>query len=594
MLVLLVALIGALSCSWLGSIMHESDQASFIDGAWQLAQGSAPLHDPGFYEYDKYFLSYWALAGVYAILPACDPILTANLFGFVVYWVGLLFLTGFTKGASPLRQCLLLGAALSPSLLLHLPYFSPNLLSAGMLFLGGGLVRLPRGGTLTAALFWALAAGCRADVLLLLPLLVWIAARQPTISGLLTTWRTWAIVGATGAVHVYGKYASCASLGIGYTPFLVPRVYLAYLVFGLGSGAVVLILLLGMLFRQGWRHRAWQRRVFWWWGAVALSIPFIFYSVYMFSPRHWIVLLAGMIALTASPQWNALAADLSRCRTRWMSALLLVALLPLVVGIRLPSATSPHLTLQNPTLFPTADGRAPMGAVLPFMWSPHRLDHSHRTWLAAREIGQWEELEGAVPIGASPLYSIVALSVRLDGQTPKRIEKWSGIPFLYVSTRTLIKKPYNLDGRLTRSIGFDSSVHQPVIAGGRFPVGVVKLITSQFPQSSITLVARWIETLARLFNGNEVVWLGELAQGTIKEAPHWQGRSLAFLSEQHFTITHSAVEYSAEYVGDVAGQGMYAVRIGGDRPRESSFVLSAPVCAATSTYPDYMQIQRLE
>ena len=71
-------------------------------------------------------------------------------------------------------------------------------------------------------------------------------------------------------------------------------------------------------------------------------------------------------------------------------ALLLVAVIPLAVGVQLPALTQPRLTTHAPTLFPSGDGHYPMGAYVAFLHAlrhgnANPIDHNQRVWRAVRE-----------------------------------------------------------------------------------------------------------------------------------------------------------------------------------------------------------------
>jgi len=591
-----VAFIFIASCFWVDSIMHESDQASVIDGALRLARGTAPFVQSGFYEYDKYFASYWVLAGIYRLLPCCDTVLLANLLSFAVFWSGLFIIVCRGKQHSHLRSCLILACLVSPAFIVHLPYFAPNFLSAGMLFTGAAILGHSRCRTVATVVCWALAVAFRADALLLVPLLAWAAAQRASFLGLLGSLRTWTIALSMAAVYWCGQHMGSEAGAIAYSPFFAPKVYAGYFVFGLGSGTIALVALTGLLMRAGIRSPSTDERYYWWAGAVALAVPFVFYSLFMFSPRHWTILLTGLTILLSSTKWQTLAEGLpSLPRRALCTTALLAALLPAVVGIRLPAPTKPRLTLFEPTRFPTADGRSPMGALLPFMFSSRRLDHNHAAWVAARAVDKWQETDSIVPIAATPLHSILELAVRLKGQSPilQMPGKHSGT-FVYTSCRSLLKRPHDLGQRAASAVHFDPAMQTPVMVSGQFPSGIIRLdsLSPASPGKHSDLYSR-IQILNQVFAGNEFMWIEKMPAGSFREPTHWEGCTTAFLADHPFTIDYNRQTHAAMRRTDDHGRPMFVVCLPGTRAPGAELVLSHDVRVAISTYPDYMQLERL-
>ena len=48
-----------------GGSIRESDQASLLDGGLRMARGEMPVVGANVYNYDKLFVSYWAIAALF-------------------------------------------------------------------------------------------------------------------------------------------------------------------------------------------------------------------------------------------------------------------------------------------------------------------------------------------------------------------------------------------------------------------------------------------------------------------------------------------------------------------------------------------------
>lgn len=589
----LCLILPALSLCWLGSIIHESDQASLILGALRLARGDVSSWlNPGFYEYGNYFLSYWMLAGLFAGFPSADPVFLANIAGLSLFWLGAGLLIFSIKRKAPLARAAAVFAALAaPSVLIHLPYFAPNFVSAGLLFAGAGLLNLSCRFFPASVLLWLLAFGCRSDAFLLLPLLVWLSARQPSFTELFRRRRSWIIVGGGVLIFFTGRALNGFASPLAYSPFFIPKVYAAFLIFGLGGALVLLLVLFYRCIQQGLDSTALDERSFWWAGGAALLIPFVFYSAFMFSTRHWAVLVAGMLLLVCSQHTD-----------KWWPAhpvrgavLLLCGIIPLVVGIRLPFVTRPSLTWGNPELFPTTDGRCPMGAVVPFMFSDRRLDHNQKIWAASRSVKHWEEVAGEVPLGSFQLFDIVRLAIFMNGQ---RTNARGDIPeessVFYLSGRALLKPEVHLDKQQITAFSDRLEDFMAEEVAGEFPVSIVKLrrrATDQAPGWSEYM--KRTAFLRQIFQGNEIAWLGAFS-GTIPMQEKFRGRPLLLFSVTDFSVSLNQDVIRAEWTplpGGVAG--FFCVKISAFQRENTAISVSHSVWGCTTIYPDYMSLKNL-
>jgi hypothetical protein len=572
--------------------MHESDQASILLGSLRLAQNDASWINPGFYEYGNYFMSYWILAGIFKLLPHADPLLLGNATSLGIFGLGVLVLLfSIRRASSPSRAVAIFSALAAPAVLVHLPYLAPNFISAGFLFAGAGLFNISTRFFPASVFLWVLAFCCRMDGLLLVPLLAWLSADRCSFKQLIRSGRSWSIAGCGMLVLLVGRFLNGQAPSLVYSPFFIPKIYFAFLLFGAGGAAFLFILLLWRLFREGAVQAEADSRFFWWAAPIALLVPFVFYSVFMFSTRHWVVLIAGLLLLVCSGQteqwWNKLTGS--------SAVLLLCSLFPLVAGIQLPFTAKPRLTVKAPTLFPTTDGRCPMGAVLPFMFSELRMDHNNQTWEAARSVEHWDEFKGKVPLGSFQLFDIVRLAVFLRGQqTNERGENLAEAPFFYFSSRALLKPEVRMDEKLAVFSGVRIEDFAMEKVTGSFPVCILKLKPVQKGVEEIwPELKKTVFFLHQIFRGNEFKWLGTVSSGSFRAAP--EGHPLVFFSQIPFTVTVSGEVLEAEYMQfPEPGGGMYYVHLQALQHEKEDISVSPSVCCCTTIYPEYMSLKKIQ
>lgn len=578
-----------LSVCRLGSIIHESDQASVILGALRLAREGVAWINPGFYEYGNYFLSYWLLAGVFRLFPKIDPVLLGNAVSLAVFWLGAgVLLFSVRKKLSTGRAIAVFSALAAPAVLVHLPYFAPNFVSTGLLFTGAGLLNISGRLFPASTLLWTMAFGCRMDGLLLLPLLAWLSADRRSFKGLVQSRRSWILAGCGILAFFVGRALNGFAPSLSYTPFFIPKVYFAFLVFGAGGAFVLSILLVQMLVREGQGQSEPDVRLFWWSVIPALFVPFVFYSAFMFSTRHWIVFIAGLLLTVCSNH-----TDKGWVRNGALSAaLLLITLIPLVVGIHLPFVTKPSLTVREPTLFPTTDGRCPMGAIAPFLFSEQRLDHNQKTWEAARSVQHWTEINGSVPLGSFQLFDIVRLAVFLNGQeTCERGADLTESPFFYLSSRALLKPEIRLDEKKIISAQDHLEKFNMEEVAGRFPVSILRLSAGTEPSEPSADLKKRIVFLRQVFQGDEVDWQGLVPLGALTLSGKHEGHPVLFFSEQPFDLAIGGAISHAGYSPLPDGvAGFFYVWIPCFQPQNGQISVSHSVWECSTIYPSYMSL----
>ncbi len=570
--------------SRVGPFMHESDQASLLDGAWQLAFADASILNPDFYEYGKFFGSYWILAAALRWIPG-DPVMIGNLVSFLFFSVGICLFGRAVSGDRQLIFYVVPACLVAPAVLLHAPYAAPNFLSLGFLFAGvaAALSRF-RWKVLVAVFCWVLAATCRMDALLLWPLLVWSFAPEASLRGLATSKRAWVLMIVAVSVFCAGHFLSGGEGGVGYAPFFYPKVFVAYLLFGLGGS---LLLFCGGLFLVGAKARrsvSLDERLFWIAGAVALVAPFLFYCAFLFSPRHWTVCIGGLMIFSVSRHTRRAVALRPILGQRVCGVALACSLLLLVVGLRLPQPSRPSLSVMRPTLFPTSDGRAPMGALIPFLFSDARLDHNQAVWAAACAVPKFDEVNGKVSVLESPLKTIVSFAVRLTGQEPE-VRSLAAVcesnGYGYLPCRTLLKTSVAMAGRPATSLPVPEL--PLTLVGGAFPTGLLRIGSGRVDDGALR---SQIGVSRDFFQGDDFFW----AEGPL--TAQWfrslkgTGRRICLVSESPFSV--NGVPAMGRAVSSGGELIIYEVKSGA----EAVSHISAEVSGAASVYPEYMRVQR--
>ena len=408
----------------LPSIMRENDQASLLRGAVLLARGAVnPLH-ADFYNYDKQFGAYWLLGGVLRVFGFLDPVAVANIAQVVLLAVVLALVYRRAARSKALPRRLVLASLLSPVWILDVPFVSTAVVSACfflLAYLGASVQRRSWRLALSGAAIFA-AAACRVDVLLAVPFLIWITSpRQLRLQPI-------AMVYAVSAIVAFGmgRLIYSGSTFDTNSPSFVPQVIAAYTVFGLGVNAIVLLLLFIGLFVA---MRAQRWRWFYAAGAVSLLMPLLFYVVQLFSPRYFLLASTTLLAVLLSSRGAALLRYLLRMRAPTEVVVALAAVVPLILGLRAPSLTlrSIRPTISAATVFPTAVGHWPMGAIYAFAgWARfggEPLDHNQAIFISSMATSFAPACtDGRVAVLDTPMAAFVQLAVTLKHQTPRLVE----------------------------------------------------------------------------------------------------------------------------------------------------------------------------
>ena len=405
----ILAIFILLVCLGSSNLMRESDQASIIDGAYQLSNGGS-LVGRTFYNYDMQYISYWILGAVYWFLDLCDlpasPDLLVKLVGVGNAVAAFCFVIGVVTLVLNLNRfnwwkCLLLSMGLfSPVILYSAPLLSPAIISAGFLLILG--VSLNKRASLfidiIAMVLAFLAVGSRMDAVLAMPFLAFFAVKGDLVPDLFKTRRIWFVgVGSLLAIAV-GKWIYPFAQHEP-NPFFNAPLYLAYLVFGLNGVLWAVIFLVVAIIRKFLK----TKEVLWALSAVAVILPMLYYSAYFFSPRYLILLVVILLLSLQFKRGQDLWSDFMK--QKWARVLLCLAaahsIVALFIGIGMSSKKSGSLVVGNPTVFPTADGHWPMGSNLFFFKKLAQaddtpIDHNQRIWNA------WCSVEPALVSGISP------------------------------------------------------------------------------------------------------------------------------------------------------------------------------------------------
>jgi hypothetical protein len=606
-------------------VMRESDQASLVDGVLQLKEGQ-PKRGADFYNYDKQYLSYW-LCVPPKEMPDAMPEQAANrLVGWVNLVSGSVGLIGFwlvwwtcVRRPSVGRVLSAVAFTSCPIVLLSAAPASSATISGGFLLAlvallslhGKWIVRLQM--VFVPLLVFA-AVAARADAVLCLPMLCWASHRGRDWRHFRTRPLFWVMAMAALAALIVGRWLISGADGPGasttfYGFFFVPKVFAAYLVFGLGGcGLWWLVQMIAGLAAS--KHRFYQ------FGVLLLLLPLLFYCWQLFSPRH--LMTTVMVTLAGGFLWKGRL--LFRFwRSRWprstrvvVVAVLVTALLPLVVGIYLPFSGSPRPVVARSTEFPTSDGLWPMGATLSFLARMRHsedqpIDHNQALWQAAiRSDFSGCGSEGTVAILESDMRAYLELAVRLHGRKPKVVTweellKNDSMPCVFVDERALrIGSGAAMgDGERRASLeqlqraGFSIEV----VSLAKETQAILRLKRGQEGESVKPVDTGLAERMAvaEIFGGDEFVDAGLVPVGD--QGPLWRasdrdgGKTVVFASSEHFTADGG----ESSEVG-----GLRLVRFsGGESEAKNNRVVFAAISEQPKirvwigVLPDYMSREKL-
>ncbi len=471
-LILQAAVLGTLVFPFVSAAFRDNDQASILSGSWQIAHRQAAFLHATFYNFDKQWGTFLALSALYRLLPHADPVLTANAALVCVAslaWISLGIRMGRTR-KPPLA--LVLPILLSPALILYMPFFGTGWFSLAFLLLAvffiGNVKSKPSQSI--GLLLVAVAAACRADVVLSIPALVLSQSSRTGFSGLLRRPSVW-LAGAAAIIPIYiGKSLAGATIPDANPFSFDPKAYFGFLLFGLTPSILALLLVSALV----WIFIAVRKRRFWFfYASLALTplIPFIFYSLQLYTLRYLFLTIAATLFVVSSRRFAGLFRSFARRRrsaAQWISAALAAfTVAPWLIGFNVPAIAHPSLTVLNPTRFPTGDGRFPMAAYLGFqaqvLFRDHfAIDHNQQIWLASRSVNYESCADGAVPFLVTPMSNYIEFAIRLQNKKPRTLDFMAQSPcgLAYVDARSMIRgyRPNERDGPMfNEQITFVSS-----------------------------------------------------------------------------------------------------------------------------------------
>jgi hypothetical protein len=517
---------------FVSATFRDNDQATILDGAWQLARNRAPFLHAVFYNFDKQWGVFLALSWLYRFFPRTDPVLAGNVLLTILAslaWISLAFRMGRTSNV-PLP--LVLPVLLSPVLILYIPYlgsawFSLAFLLLAFFFLGraGSRATLALGIVSVAA-----AAACRGDVVLAIPAL---AVSQMSRTRFLTMVRRplpWLLAAGTIFPVLMGKIMAGSTIPDTNPLSFDAKTYFGFMVFGLTPALIALLVLNSVLFFR----LAVQKRyfgVFYLCVAATPLIPLIFYSLQLYTLRYLFLTIVSILFVVSSRRSVWLYRSLSR-RMRWVpGTLIALTVVPWLLGLNVPTLNQPRLTVFDPTRFPTGDGLFPMGAYLGFerqvLFRDHsQIDHNQRIWLASRRVVYDGCGDGTVPFLITPMSNFIEFAIRLQNKQPKPIDYMAESPcnVAYVDARSIIRgyRPTSRDGNLfEEQILFASTVNDG------------ELIARVDSQAKQTDEGQILKKLAGLFGPREI----EIFTGALSRIPIRPGLRYAIFSTRPCRIS---------------------------------------------------------
>ena len=442
-----------------GPVMRESDQASLLEGAVQLAVGDEALAGNDSYNYDKQYFSYWITAAWLKLRnPDADSsmeiVRQGNLLAITLFALSLLALVGSQRRWSGVQVVVLYGALFTPVLSFSGMFLSPNMISASFLLILTVMLCSPVEAEeepgkrwteglrafLIGLLAWA-ATAARQDAILLMPLLALLAARKASFGVLMRDQRLQAMgMGSVFAI-VLGLLLS-DSFAVLPTPFFVLPTFVAFI--GGGLGALLLLLLAFAVTVV--RKRALYSGLL----AIAVLLPLIFYGCVLYTPRH-LFLPALAILLTifferGREAWSGIGG--SKLGHVAIMLTLLGTVTPWIMGVRMSGWTKADLVTRASTLYPSTDGFWPMGGYGSFLGRLARageepVDHNQRVWRAWNTVAPATLPLGKGAILSSGLVSYGTFHLAFFGK--EQAADLESADFVLFDERTLGKRQRGVD-----------------------------------------------------------------------------------------------------------------------------------------------------
>jgi hypothetical protein len=509
--------------------VRHNDQAAYINGGLQIAQGEKLPWHAALFNYDKEFGSYWLIAGVLRILGFGAAVLVTNYAQAMAFCLSLGALVYFRLWR--LSLFVILPLALCPVLVLSVPFMGTGMISLTFLLLGFAIMR--RGNLLRqclGCLFIVVAAASRADAVLAVPALILCEISRRNFRGLVTSPFAWTISVCGILPPVLGLLLTPNSSETFLSPAL-PKVVAAFVIFGLGVMVLALLAWSGLFFLAvGIQKTRW--RVFYTFRALSPLIPFGFYMPQMTSPQQLLLTLACYLFTVSDRRALVAFAWLINPRSLGQKlirvAILLPVIVPWFVGLKASSLTKIRPTTSFPQDFPTAHGHYPMGAYAFYLvhGRTHRyiLDHNQKIFLAAKRI-RYQPCNGKVSILRTPMYNYLELAVRLEGLSPEITDVPKEVNchiYGYADARSLIRNQVARSGDL---------LHRASLVSSSYGQAILELGRSE------TDLGILLDALHDRFSGREFEFYQEAADSPFELKSGANGRVLYALSRGECAIT---------------------------------------------------------
>ena len=428
-----------------GDGLRHNDEASYINGALQIAQGSISPWHAIFFNYDKQYGSYWLIAGLFRIAGYSTPIATTNYAQATAFCISLGVLVVCRLKRTP--TLLIVPFMLCPLLATSAPFVETGMISFVVLLLALSATRAGNARRQAlACLLIAIAAACRADIALAVPALIIATVSRRSLRRFLISPFAWAASACCIFPPLIGKLLDPKAVGVfqaGPSPL---RVVIAFVVFGLGACLFALLISSSIFFVViAVKKRRW--RLYYIIRSIAPLIPLIFYLFQLQTPQQLFLTIASYAFLIADRR-NRLIFAYFKGNTSYArvlrTSIYALTLVPWFVGLKAPSLAGIRPTLTSPQDFPTSHGQFPMGAYAAYMarvgTHGHISDFNQAILLAA-EATTYDKCGGGVPILRTAMFEYLELAVRIKGLSPLVLPPAEVVdcPFVYADARSLIR-----------------------------------------------------------------------------------------------------------------------------------------------------------
>jgi hypothetical protein len=431
---------------FVSATFRDNDQASILSGAWPIAQHQSPFFHAVLYNFDKQWGTFLALIWLFRAFPHANPVLSANVQLTVLVslaWVSLGLRMGRTRSVP---FSLVLPFLLVPALILYMPYLGSGWLSLAFVLLAFFFVGNVRSkvSLLLAMLAIGTAAACRADAILAVPSLAISQMPPRRLATIICSPLLWLLGSAAALPVCIGKMISAEISPVANPLSFDVKRYLGLLLFGMAPASIVLVVTVVILFSLI-AVRKPRFRLFYLSLAFTPLIPLAFYSLQLYGLRYLFLPWASFLFVVSSRRSVWIYRSLS-IRFHWApAALMALTVLPWIVGFKVPLTSQARLTVANPTLFPTGDGRFPMAAYLGFqrqvLLGNSQIDHNQKIWLAAKSVNYQSCDDRTVSFLITPMSNFIELAIRLQNKYPRPINSMSESPcgIAYVDVRSIMR-----------------------------------------------------------------------------------------------------------------------------------------------------------